>query len=356
MKFIVRWLGAMALACTVFTTASAAPLKVGFVYVTPIGDAGWTSQHEAGRLELVDALGDQVETKVVEKVGEGAEAERVIRKFASDGYDLVFTTSFGYMNPTIKVAKKFPKIAFEHATGYKRAKNVGTYNVRFYEGRYLAGIIAGTMSKSGVAGYVAAFPIPEVVMGINAFTRGMQSVNPKAQMKVVWVNSWYDPGREREAAIALLAQGADVVTHHTDSTAAVQAAEDKGAWAVGYHSDMSKYGPKAHLAAVTHHWGAHYTSVAKAVKAGTWSPSNLWGGIREGMVKIEAISDAVPEATVSQVRRVEAAIRDGKFHPFEGPVVDQGGVVRVPQGATIADADLSRMDYYVKGVQGTLPK
>jgi basic membrane protein A len=334
----------------------AAPLKVGFVYVSPIGDAGWTYQHDLGRRALETALGDQVQTKFVEKVPEGAEAERIIREYAASGYDLIFTTSFGYMNPTLKVAKTFPKTAFEHATGYKHAKNVGTYNARFYEGRYLAGVIAGAMTKSNVAGYVAAFPIPEVVMGINAFTRGMRSVKPQAQMKVVWVNSWYDPGREREAATALIAQGADVVTHHTDSTSAVQAAEDKGAWAIGYHSDMSKYGPKAHLAAVTHHWGDHYARVARAVIDGTWEPSNLWGGIREGMVKLEAISDKVPDATVAQVRRIEAAIKAGTFHPFQGPVTSQDGTIRVPDGSVISDADLSKMNYYVEGVQGSLPK
>ncbi len=336
--------------------AQAEPLKVGFVYVSPIGDAGWTFQHETGRQALTAALGPKVATRFVDKVPEGAEAERVIRQFARDGYDLIFTTSFGYMNPTIKVAKRFPKIAFEHATGYKRAANVGTFNVRFYEGRYLAGLIAGSQSKTGVAGYVAAFPIPEVVMGINAFTRGMRASNPDAEMRVVWVNSWYDPGREREAAAALIAQGADVVTHHTDSTAVVQTAEEKGVLAVGYHSDMSKYGPNAHLAAVTHHWGAHYIKVAKAVRAGTWQPSNVWGGMKDGMVKIEAIHERVPATVVARVREAEDRLRAGTFHPFAGPVVDNTGVVRVPAGSVITDEALSQMNYYVEGVRGSLRK
>ncbi|MGH8471107.1 MAG: BMP family ABC transporter substrate-binding protein, partial [Gammaproteobacteria bacterium] len=239
------------------------PIKVGFVYVSPIGDAGWTYQHDLGRKELEKALGGKAQTKFVENVPEGADSERVIREFASSGHKIVFTTSFGYMNPTIKVAKQFPNNVFEHATGYKTDKNVGVYNARFYEGRYLCGVIAGKMTKSNVGGYVAAFPIPEVVQGINAFTQGMRSVNPKAEVKVIWINSWYDPGREREAANTLISQGADVITHHTDSTAVVQAAEEKGKYVFGYHSDMSKFGPKAHLTATTHHWGHHYTKVVQ---------------------------------------------------------------------------------------------
>ena len=229
-----------------------APLKIGFIYVSPIGDAGWTHQHDIARLAMEKNLGGKVTTKFIESVPEGADAERVIRELAQSGHQLIFTTSFGYMNPTIKVAQQFPNVHFEHATGYKTAKNVGTYNARFYEGRYLAGIVAGKMTKTNVAGYVAAFPIPEVVMGINAFARGMRSVNPKAEVKVVWVNSWFDPGRESEAANTLAAQGADVLTHHTDSTAVVQAAEAKKIYAVAYHSDMSKYGPNAQITAVTH--------------------------------------------------------------------------------------------------------
>lgn len=334
----------------------AEPLKVGFVYVSPIGDAGWTFQHESGRRQMAEALGDQVTTKFIEMVPEGAEAERVIRQFAADGYGLVFTTSFGYMNPTVKVAKRFPGTRFEHATGYKRGKNVGTYNVRFYEGRYLAGIVAGRMSKSNIAGYVAAFPIPEVLMGINAFTLGMQSVNPEARTKVIWTNSWYDPGREREAADVLVTQGADVLTHHTDSTAVVQAADEKGAYAVGYHSDMSKYGPRAHLTAVTHHWGGFYTRLTREVIEGTWESRDVWGGIEAGMVGLAPMNPVVPADVVALVRQKEDAIRTGSFHPFQGPVRDQKGNVRIASGTTIDDADLQKMDWYVQGVQGKLPK
>jgi len=335
---------------------AADPLKVGFVYVSPIGDAGWTYQHDLGRKAMESALGDQVSTKYIESVPEGAEAERVIRQFAADGYELIFTTSFGYMNPTIKVARRFPKVSFEHATGYKRAKNVGTYVARFYEGRYVAGIVAGKMTRTNVAGYVAAFPIPEVVRGINAFVLGMRSVNPAAEVKVIWVNSWFDPGREREAADVLLAQGADVVTHHTDSTAVVQAAEEKGAYAVGYHSDMSKYGPKAHLTAVTHHWGDHYTAAASAVIDGTWIAGDLWGGMSIGMIKLAPMGPMVPADVAALAATAEADIAAGKLHPFQGPVKDQAGKVVVPAGEALSDEALGKMSYYVEGVQGSLPK
>jgi simple sugar transport system substrate-binding protein len=355
--FLLSAMAAAALA-TVGTGSvqGAEPLKVGFVYVSPIGDAGWTFQHESGRRQMAKALGDKVTTKFIEMVPEGAEAERVIRQFAADGYGLVFTTSFGYMNPTVKVAKRFPGTKFEHATGYKRAKNVGTYNVRFYEGRYLAGIVAGRMSTSNVAGYVAAFPIPEVLMGINAFTLGMQSVNPEARTKVIWTNSWYDPGREREASDVLITQGADVLTHHTDSTAVVQAADEKGAYAVGYHSDMSKYGPRAHLTAVTHHWGTFYTRLTREVMEGTWESRDVWGGIKEGMISLAPMNPVVPDDVIALVKEKEDAIRAGGFHPFQGPVKDQKGDVRVASGTTIGDADLQKMDWYVQGVQGKLPK
>jgi simple sugar transport system substrate-binding protein len=332
------------------------PLKIGLVYVSPIGDAGWTFQHDVARREMERVLGARITTKYVENVPEGPDAERVIRELAASGHRLVFTTSFGYMNPTVKVAKGFPAVAFEHATGYKRDRNVGTYNARFYEGRYLTGIIAGRMTKSNVAGYVAAYPIPEVLQGINAFTRGMRSVNPKAQVRVIWVNSWYDPGREREAATTLISQGADIVTQHTDSTAPVQAAEEKGVHAFGYHSDMSKYGPKAHLTASTHDWSGHYVKVAQAVLAGKYVPSDVWGGIKDGMVKLAPINPVVPAEVRDLVAKAQADIVAGKLHPFAGPVKDQGGKERVAAGKAMPDSQLAVMDYYVEGVVGQLPK
>jgi basic membrane protein A and related proteins len=331
------------------------PLKVAFVYVSPVSDAGWTFQHDSGRKQMEKALGGKVVTKYVENVPEGADAERVIRELAQSGNKLIFTTSFGYMNPTLKVAKQFPQTDFEHATGYKTAANVGIYNARFYEGRYLAGIVAGKMTKSNIAGYVAAFPIPEVVMGINAFTRGMRSVNPKSEVKVIWVNSWYDPGREREAAETLVSQGADVLTHHTDSTAVVQAAEAKNVYSIGYHSDMSKYGPKGELTAVTHQWGAFYTKTVQDVLAGRWKPGNVWGGIKDGMIKMAPFNPIVPRDVQDLVNRTAVDIGTGKFHPFTGPVIDNEGKERLAAGKVMSDDVLSKMDYYVEGVQGELP-
>ena len=322
-------------------------LKVGFVYVSPIGDAGWTFQHDLGRKALEKALGDKVVTKYVENVPEGADAERVIRELAGEGERLIFTTSFGYMNPTIKVAAQFPNVIFMHATGYKSAKNVGIYNARFYEARYLTGVVAGRMSKSGVAGYVAAFPIPEVLQGINAFMRGMRSVNPKAELKVIWVNSWFDPGREREAAVTLISQGADVLTHHTDSTAVVQTAEEKGVWSVGYHSDMSKYGPKSQLTAATHLWGDLYIKTAREVIGGTWKPTNIWGGIKDGMVKLAPLNVAVSAEVKEQVAKIEKEIVAGRFHPFAGPVKDNEGKVRVAVGKRMSDDEMQKMSSWL---------
>ena len=334
---------------------SSGPLKIGYIYVSPVGDAGWTHQHDIARLAMEKNLAGKVVTKYVENVPEGADAERVIRDLAQQGHKLIFTTSFGYMNPTLKVAQQFPANFFEHATGYKDAKNMGRYNARFYEGRYLAGIVAGRMTRSNVAGYVAAFPIPEVVMGINAFTRGMRSVNPKAETKVVWVSSWFDPGRESEAANTLISQGADVLTHHTDSTAVVQTAEAKKVYSVAYHSDMSKYGPNSELTATTHVWDKYYISRAQAVLDGTWKPDNVWGGIKDGMIAMGPFGKMVPKETQDAMKKAEADIASGKLHPFTGPMKDNDGKERLGAGKVITDDALSKMDYYVEGVQGKLP-
>lgn len=340
-----------AVAMAAAAPAATTPLNIGFVYISPIGDAGWTTQHDQARKEMEKALGSKITTKYVENVPESADAERVIRDLAQTGSKLVITTSFGYMNPTLKVAKQFPNVKFIHLTGYKTAVNVANTNARFYEGRYLAGVLAAKMSKSHVAGYVAAFPIPEVLQGVNAFTRGMRSVDPKAEVKVVWVNSWFDPGKERDAAITLIGQGADVITHHTDSTAVVQAAEEKGKYAIAYHSDMKKYGPKAQLAAVTHHWGAYYTKQAQAVIDGTWKTSSTWGGIKDGMVKLEGINNSVPADVKQFVAAREKELVAGSLNPFTGPIKDNDGKVRLEKGV-LDDAALSKMDYFVEGVAG----
>ncbi len=339
---------------SLFSATSMAADTVGFVYVSPIGDAGWTYQHDLGRLQMEKATG--VTTKYVENVPEGPDAERVIREMAKRGDKVIFATSFGYMNPMLKVSKQFPKTAFVHATGYKMGKNMGLYNARFYEGRYLTGVIAGEMTKSNVLGYVAAFPIPEVLQGINAFIQGARSVNPKAELRVIWVNSWFDPGKERQASMTLMSQGADALTHHTDSTAVVQAAEEKGKYAFGYHSDMSKYGSKAHLTATTHHWGNFYTEVVKAAQSGNWKPGNVWGGYKEGMISLAPLNPVIPAELRNRIASMEKQIAAGTLHPFSGPVVDQDGKTRVAAGQTMSDGDLSGMDYFVQGVVSKLSK
>ncbi len=299
-------------------------------------------------------LGGEVCTRYVEDVAEGEQAETVIREMAQSGAKVIFTTSFGYMNPTLKVAAEFPKTVFMHATGYRTAKNVGTYNARYYEGRYLCGVIAGKMTKSNITGYVAAFPIPEVLQGINAFARGLRSVNPNAEVRVVWVNAWLDPVKEREAAQSLVSMGADMLTHHTDSPTVVQVAEAKGVYAFGYHSDMSKYGPKAQLTATTHHWDAFYTKAVAAVIDGKWKPTQFMGSLKDGMVRLAPFNSQVPGDVRDLVYSLQADITSGKLHPFAGPLRAQDGRVLVPDGGVMTDEELGKMDYYVEGVTSKL--
>ena len=351
-------LGLLTVALSGVTGAAfaAEPLKVGFVYVGPVGDAGWTYAHDQGRLQMEKALGAQIKTTFVESVPEGADAERVIRKLAADGNKLIFTTSFGYMNPTEKVAKAFPGVVFEHATGFKQAKNMGNYESRMYEGAYLNGIIAGKMSKSGTLGVVASFPIPEVIRNINAFTLGAQVSNPKIKTKVVWVNSWYDPAKERQAAETLIAQGVDVLSQNTDSPATLQVAQQKGIYAFGWDSDMLKFAPKAHLTAATSYWGGFYTATAKAVIAGTWKPAEVKGGLKEDMIRMSPLNAAVPADAAKLFEAKKAAIASGAFAPFNGPVKDQSGAVKVAAGATLSAKDLASLNWYVQGVEGSIPK
>ncbi|GJL82455.1 MAG: BMP family ABC transporter substrate-binding protein [marine bacterium B5-7] len=330
--------------------------KVGFVYVGPVGDHGWTFRHDAGRKAVEAEFGDKVKTTYVESVNEGADAERVIRKLASSGHDLVFTTSFGFMNATAKVAKQFPKVKFEHATGYKRADNLSTYAARFYEGRAVIGNIAGHLTKTGIVGYVGSFPIPEVVRGINAFTIAMRKVNPNAVVKVVWVNSWYDPGTEGDAAKALIDQGADIIAQHTDSPAPLQVAEQRGVHGFGQASDMSAFAPKAQLTAIVDNWDSYYRDRTRAVMDGTWKSTDTWGGIASGMVEIAPYGDAVPDDVRADADAVAKAISTGELHPFQGPIVNQAGETVVPEGTTLSDEELLGMNWYVEGVQGELPK
>ena len=353
MKKILLALGFIAM-CSLSVVASAADsLKIGFVYVSPIGDAGWTYQHDLGRQAIEKKFGDKIETKYVESVNEGPDAERVIRRLASTGYDLIFATSFGYMNPTVEVAKVFPKVVFEHATGYKLAKNLGNYSPRFYEGRYLSGIVAGEATKSGVIGYVAAFPVPEVVRGINSFVLGAQTVNPDVTVKVIWTNSWFDPGKEAEASGTLVAQGADVLTHHTDSVAIVTTARDEDIKAIAYHSNMEKHGGDAQIGAVVHNWENFYTDTVNQVFDGSWKSTSVWYGLKEGMVDFLITSD-LDTSTTNTVNKTKAGIISGSIHPFQGPIVDQSGKQKAAYGTTLSDKQLLTMDYFVKGVEGKL--
>jgi basic membrane protein A len=330
------------------------PLKIGFVYVSSTGEAGWTYTHDQARLNLEKVFGDKIKTTFIENVAEGPDAERVITQLAQSGHELIFTTSFGYMNPTLKVAKRFPNVKFEHATGYKQAANVGTYFDRIYEARYLTGVVAGYMTKTNIVGYIGAFPIPEVVRGINAFTLGLRSVKPDAVVKVVWVNTWFDPAKEREAANSLIDQKADIITFHTDSPAAVQAAEDAGIYAVGYHSDMSAFGPKAHLTAAVHNWNGFYVKKVQAVLDGTWKADDVWEGIGSGMTEIAPFNKAVPEDVVNKVNALSKQIAAKTFHPFTGPIKDQSGKLILAEGEVMQDKDLLGMSYYVQGVDGNL--
>ncbi|WP_300554124.1 BMP family ABC transporter substrate-binding protein [Limnohabitans sp. Rim8] len=335
---------------------STAPIKAGFVYVSPITEAGWTRQHDEGRKAVERALGDQVKTTFVADVPEGADAERVIRDLASQGHQIIFTPSFGYMEPTLRVARDFPNVKFESVTGFKTAPNVAASNARYYEGRYLAGIAAGRMSQTNVAGYVAGFPIPEVLQGINAFTLGMRSVNPKATVKVVWLNAWFDPPKEREAAMALFNQDVDVIAFHTGSTAVMAAAQERGKMAVAYHSDMRKVGPDAQIIAVTHQWGDYYTSRVRAVVSGTWTSGNVWGGIKDGMIRVGEFGPKVPKAVQDEVLAQQRLIGTGKLQPFTGPITDNEGKAMLPAGQSLSDAQILNMNYLVQGVQGRITR
>src|SRR3954471_6435692 len=333
-----------------------APLKVGFVYVAPLTEAGWVRQHEEGRLAVQAAFGDRVKTSYVENVPEGPDAERVIRDLAAGGNKLIFTPSFGYMEPTLKVARDFPDVKFESVTGLKTAPNVAIANARYYEGRYLAGIAAGRMSKTHLAGYVAGMPIPEVLQGINAFTLGMRSVDPTAQVKVLWLNTWFDPGRERDAAMALMDQGADVLAFHTASTAVMAAAQERGRFAVAYHSDMRKVAPDAQLVAVTHQWGDYYRQRTQAVLDGTWKPGNVWGGVKEGMIRVGWFGSKVPKPVQDEVMARQRDIAAGKLRPFAGPITDNTGKAILGKGQALTDAQILGMDYLVAGVLGKAAK
>lgn len=335
--------------------ASHAKTKVGFVYVGPTGDFGWTHEHDLGRKAIEKHFGDKVETTFVENVAEGPDAERVIRQMASSGHNLIFTTSFGYMNPTIKVAKQFPDVKFEHATGFKRADNVSTYSARFYEGRHVIGLIAGKMTQSNTIGYIASFPIPEVVRGINSAYLAAKSVNPDVKFKIIWVNTWFDPGKEANAASALIEQGADIIMQHTDSAAPMTIAEEKGIKAFGQASNMIAFGPTAQMTSIIDDWAPYYIARTAAVMDGSWASSDTFHGIEEGMVAFADYNENLPKDVVALAEYARLGIMLGKIHPFTGPINKQDGSPWLAEGETAPLGDLLGMNFYVEGIDGVLP-
>jgi basic membrane protein A and related proteins len=330
-------------------------LKVGFIYLGPVGDFGWTYQHEVGRLGLVKDMGDKIDTTYLENVPEGPDAERSIEQLVRAGNKLIFTTSFGYMDSTLKVAKKYPKVNFEHATGYKRDKNMATYSGRFYEGRFIQGQIAAKMSKSGVLGYIVSFPIPEVISGINATMLGAQSVNPDIKVKIIWANTWFDPGKEADAAKALLDQGADVIMQHTDSPAAMQIAASRNAFAFGQDSDMIKFGPKTQLTSIIDNWAPYYDDRVKLEIGGKWTSTDTWGGLKSKLVVMAPYTN-MPDDVKKMAMDTEAAIVAGTLHPFKCPVIGQDGkTVECKGGTHLDDGQILGMNFYVKGVDDKMP-
>ncbi|WP_430420337.1 BMP family ABC transporter substrate-binding protein [Methylibium petroleiphilum] len=331
------------------------PLKAAWVYVGPVGDAGWTYAHDQGRKAVEAEYGDKVKTSFVEKVPEGADAERVIRDLAAQGNKIIFATSFGYMEPMLKVAAEFPDVKFEHATGYKTAPNMRIYDAKFYEDAYAAGVIAGSMSKSGTIGFVGSFPIPEVLRNINAYTLGAQSVNPKIKTKVVWVSTWFDPPKEGEAAQSLINGGADVLLQNTDSSAVLQTAEKNGKYAFGWDSDMSAFAPKAHLASCIVDWGGYYKKAVKDVIDGSWKTERTVWGVKEGQNDLVKVADVVPEATKKKIDEIKAGMKAGSFEVFTGPLLSNDGKELLAQGVAADQAWKDKIDFYVKGVEGKIP-
>ena len=357
MKF-TKLLASAAVALGLASTAVAEDkIKVGFVYVGPVGDGGWTYEHDQGRLAVEREFGDKVETVYVENVAEGPDAERVLTQMALGGADLIFTTSFGFMDPTINVAKKFPDVKFEHATGYKRAENVSTYSARFYEGRAVQGTIAGHMTKSNIIGYIGSYPIPEVIRGINAAFIHAQKVNPDVQFKIVWAFTWFDPAKEADAAKVLIEQGADVILQHTDSTAPQAAAQAAGnVITFGQASDMAEYAPLPRVSSIIDNWAPYYIARTRAVMDGTWESVDTWDGIGAGMVEIGEISEAVPAEVKAEALALKEAIAKGEYHPFTGPLNKQDGTPWLAPGEVADDATLAGMNFYVQGLEGDIPQ
>jgi simple sugar transport system substrate-binding protein len=354
---LTRLLATAAVALGLATTAMAQDkTKVGFIYVGPIGDGGWTYEHDKGRLAVETHFGDKVETVYQESVPEGADAERAITQMALQGADLIFTTSFGYMEPTLAVAGKFPNVTFEHATGFKTAPNLSTYSARFYEGRAVQGHIAGRMTKSNIIGYIASFPIPEVIRGINSAYIHARRVNPDVEFKIIWAYTWFDPAKEADAATALIEQGADVILQHTDSTAPQAAAEKAGTVITfGQASDMAEYAPMPRVSSIIDNWAPYYIARTQAVMDGTWESVQTWDGIGPGMVGIGEISSAVPEDIKAEALALKAALADDSYHPFTGPLKKQDGSDWLAEGEIADDGTLLGMNFYVEGITGDIP-
>jgi basic membrane protein A len=334
------------------TTAAAEPAKIAFIYVSSVGDLGWSYEHDNGRKMLEEKLGDKIKTAIIESVPEGPDAVRIIRQYAMQGYKVIFATSFGYMDPMVEVARDFPDVYFEHCSGYKTAPNMSTYFGRMYQPRYLSGIVAGKMTQSNIIGYVAAFPIPEVIRGINAFTLGVRSVNPDAQVRVVWTSTWFDPVKEREAAVALLDAGADLIAQHQDTTEPQKAAKDRGLLSIGYDSDMKKFVGDSVLVSPVWNWGSYYVERVTAALNGSWKSHQYWGGMKEGIVRLSDFSPKVPQEVKDLVDVKKQAILNGSWDVFQGPIVDQSGKEVVAAGSKMSDSDMLNMSYFVQGVIG----
>jgi basic membrane protein A and related proteins len=331
------------------------PLKIAFAYVGPVGDAGWTFAHDLGRKAVEAEFGDRVKTSFVENVPEAADAERVIRQMVADGNKLVFGTTFGYMDPMMKVAADHKDVRFEHGTGFKTADNMRTYDSRTYEGAYMAGVVAGAMTKSNTLGVVGSIPIPEVIRNINTFTLGAQSVNPKIKTRVVWIGKWFDPPKEGEAAQSLINQGADVLFQNTDSTAVLQTAEKNKKLAFGWDSDMSAFAKEAHLGSAIINWAPYYKKAVKDALDGTWKTEQTWWGVKEGAIDLVAVSDKVPADIKAKVDAARTGFKDGSFHPWKGPIVGQDGKEVVAKDVTPDDKFMLGINFYVKGVDGKVP-
>ena len=359
---ILRLVAVASLSLLLSLPALADKIKVGFIYVGPIGDHGWTYRHDIGRLDVEKHFGDKVETMYMESVKYGPDAERAIRAMAKDGADIIFATSFGYMEPMLKVAKEFPNVKFEHITGYKRSKNVATGNIRFYEGRYIQGVVAGLMTKTNKIGYIGAYPIAEVIMGINAFAQGLKSVNKDASISVIWANTWYDPVKEADAAKVHIAEGADVLAQHTDSPAMLQIAEKNGAMGFGQSTDMSAFAPKAQLFASINNWGPYYIKKIEELRNGKWNTGdgpdhwagNVWGGLKSDMLIISKFQN-MPDEVAQKAQEALDGIKTGKINIFAGPLIDNTGKEIIPAGKALDDGALWGMNYYLQGVNGKVP-